>query len=210
MDKYEFIRRLENALSGLSDEEKSSALNYYKELFEDAGGDNAQELISNLGSPESIAENIIRESGTVIYSASESGSTAQSAPQSAAETGKKKGKRTALEIVLIIALLVVTFPLWIGFVIVGAAILFALLVVAFAVMLAIGIAGVVLFGTGITTIFSSFGIGTLLLGLGLLIIGICTVLLVPLCKGVFKLCSWIINGFVKLVRSIFCKREAVA
>lgn len=210
MDKYEFITRLEKALSGLSDDEKASALNYYKELLEDAGGDNAQELISNLGTPESVAESIIRESGTVIYSASENGSSAESAPQPTTETSQKKGKRTTMEIVLIIALIVVTFPLWIGFVIAGAAVLFALLVAAFAVMLAVGIAGVVLFGTGITTIFSSLGIGTLLLGLGLLIIGICTVLLVPLCKGVFKLCSWVVNGFVKLVRSIFCKREAVA
>ena len=60
MDKYDFIKRLDNALSPLSETERESALRYYKELFEDA--ENESELIEHLGSPEKIAENIIRES----------------------------------------------------------------------------------------------------------------------------------------------------
>ena len=63
MDKYDFIKRLDNALSPLSETERESALRYYKELFEDA--ENESELIEHLGSPEKIAENIIRESGMI-------------------------------------------------------------------------------------------------------------------------------------------------
>jgi len=63
MDKYDFIKRLENALSPLSETERESALKYYKELFEDS--ENENELIEHLGSPEKIAENIIRESGMI-------------------------------------------------------------------------------------------------------------------------------------------------
>jgi len=63
MDKYDFIKRLENALSPLSEAERESALKYYKELFEDS--ENESELIEHLGSPERIAENIIRESGMI-------------------------------------------------------------------------------------------------------------------------------------------------
>ncbi len=63
MDKYDFIKRLDNALSPLSETERESALKYYKELFEDS--ENENELIEHLGSPEKIAENIIRESGMI-------------------------------------------------------------------------------------------------------------------------------------------------
>lgn len=212
MDKYEFISRLENALSSLSDDEKSSALNYYKELFEDAGGDKAQELISNLGSPENIAESIIRESGMVSAASEFSDNSVENhtSPQTEGVPQHKEKKRSGTTVLLIVLLLIVTFPLWIGFVAAAAAILFALIVVAFALLIAVGIAGVALFGTGITTIFTSVGVGILLLGLGMLVIGLLIVLLVPLCKCVLKLCSWLVNGFVKLVRSIFCKREAVA
>lgn len=63
MDKYDFIKRLDNALFPLSDTERESALNYYKELFEET--ENESELIEHLGSPEKIAENIIKESGMI-------------------------------------------------------------------------------------------------------------------------------------------------
>lgn len=63
MDKYDFIKRLENALSPLSETERESALKYYKELFEDS--ENVNELIEHLGPPEKVAENIIRESGMI-------------------------------------------------------------------------------------------------------------------------------------------------
>ncbi len=212
MDKYEFISRLENALSSLSEDEKSSALNYYKELFEDAGGDKARELISNLGSPESIAESIIHESGMVGAAAefSENFSEDYTSSQTESAPQNKEKKRSGTTVLLIAILLIVTFPLWIGFVIAAAAVLFALIVVAFALLFAVGIAGVVLFGTGITTVFTSVGVGILLLGLGTLILGLLIVLVVPLCKCVLKLCSWLVNGIVNFIRSVFCKREAVA
>lgn len=71
MDKYDFIKRLDNALSPLSEPERESALRYYKELFEDT--ENETELIEHLGSPEKIAENIIRESGMISNQETESG-----------------------------------------------------------------------------------------------------------------------------------------
>lgn len=65
MDKFDYINKLSKCLEELSDEEKNAALEYYKELFEDAGSENEQELIHKLGSPEELADNIIRESGIV-------------------------------------------------------------------------------------------------------------------------------------------------
>lgn len=212
MDKYEFINRLEKALGGLSAEEKNAAVSYYKELFEDAGSDREQELIANLGSPEAAAENIIRESGMVgssaDFSEKEAENTSSSADNGAPSNKEKKRSGTAAW--LVILLVIVTFPLWIGFVAAGGGILIAVIAVAFSLLIAVGVAGAVLFATGFTVIFSSIGVGVLLLGLGLLVIGLLILLVVPLFKCAIKLCSWVINGFVKLVRLIFWGREAVA
>ena len=60
MDKFDYINKLSKCLEELSDEEKNAALEYYKELFEDAGSENEQELIHKLGSPEELADNIIK------------------------------------------------------------------------------------------------------------------------------------------------------
>ena len=76
MDKYDFIKRLDNALEPLSESERESAINYYKELFEDAGYENESDLIEKLGTPESIAESIIRESGMICSNENQSKSEA--------------------------------------------------------------------------------------------------------------------------------------
>lgn len=213
MDKYEFINRLDRALEGLSPEEKNSALSYYKELFEDAGSGKEQELISNLGSPEAVAENIIRESGMISAERASEDRSHNAEETSAGNGGKpeyREKKRSASTILLIIVLLIITFPVWIGVVAAVGGILIAVIAVVFALLFAAAAAGIALFAAGVATIFSSVGAGIVLLGLGLLFVGIGIVLLAPLCSAVIKLCVWIFNGIIKLIRSIFCTREVVA
>ena len=65
MDKYDYIDTLKANLSELSEDERISAINYYKELFEEAGSENEQDLIQRLGSAQELAAKIIRESGMV-------------------------------------------------------------------------------------------------------------------------------------------------
>ena len=66
MNKEIFIRRLRDALSPISDEEIENAVQYYEEYFADAGEENEADVISALGSPETLAENIIREAGQPV------------------------------------------------------------------------------------------------------------------------------------------------
>lgn len=72
MNKEIFIRRLRDALSPLSDEEIENAVQYYEEYFADAGEENQADVIEALGSPEAIAENIIREAGQPVPAGSPS------------------------------------------------------------------------------------------------------------------------------------------
>ena len=100
MDIYDFIKRLDNALSPLSETERESALRYYKELFEDA--ENESELIEHLGSPEKIAENIIRESGMIKNRDKESENFKNTSDSDIPEWKKILNKITQDKVLLII------------------------------------------------------------------------------------------------------------
>lgn len=55
MTKYEFLGDLSRLLKDLPEEERKQALHYYEDYFADAGEDNEQEVLNELGSPENIA-----------------------------------------------------------------------------------------------------------------------------------------------------------
>lgn len=58
MNKNEFLQRLREDLSSLSDEERLNALKYYEEFFADAGEDKEDEVITEFVSPEDLANRI--------------------------------------------------------------------------------------------------------------------------------------------------------
>lgn len=58
MNRFEYMRRLENLLSDISPSEKEAALTYYNDYFNDAGEENEQQVMEELGSPEQVADGI--------------------------------------------------------------------------------------------------------------------------------------------------------
>ena len=62
MTKYEFLGDLSRLPKDLPEEERKQALHYYEDYFADAGEDNEQEVLNELGSPENIAELIKADS----------------------------------------------------------------------------------------------------------------------------------------------------
>lgn len=58
MNRLEFMQRLEQLLSDISQKEKEEALQYYNDYLNDAGVENEQEVIESLGSPEKVARTI--------------------------------------------------------------------------------------------------------------------------------------------------------
>lgn len=226
MDKYDFIKQLEKGLAGLSDVEISQALQYYKELFEEAGSEKEQELIANLGSPESIAESIKRESGTVAVVEPVKPEASADDDNKAEQTSGNEQKKTAsgdneqecrtekLRNVGTIALLIIvaflTSPLWISIMAAVYAVLFAVLVTVFALVIAFGAVGVAGICAGAAALFPAPPVGLVLLGLGLVFTAL-TVLCTPyLCKGIFYLCRGVLNGTVRLFHSIFYERRTAA
>ena len=58
MNRVEFLAELEQRLSGIPEEERQAAIQYYADYLADAGEENEDEAIRELGSPEKAAESI--------------------------------------------------------------------------------------------------------------------------------------------------------
>ena len=58
MTKYEYLAELEKNLDMLSYQDKNQAMEYYENYFEDAGRENVQNVIEQLGSPAELAKSI--------------------------------------------------------------------------------------------------------------------------------------------------------
>lgn len=61
MTKKEYLSELESYLVSISEEERTNAIQFYDEYFEDAGSENEQQVISELGKPFALAKSIICE-----------------------------------------------------------------------------------------------------------------------------------------------------
>ena len=63
--KDEFLQSLEMLLAPLSETERKDALSFYLEYFDEAGSENEMSVLNQLGSPKSVADKILSESGYV-------------------------------------------------------------------------------------------------------------------------------------------------
>ena len=73
MNKDEFLRQLEVLLSGISQEERTEALAFYRSYFEDAGEANEAKILEELESPQKVADSIIKDLGVESGSAERTG-----------------------------------------------------------------------------------------------------------------------------------------
>ena len=85
MTKQEYLAELNTHLMSLSSEERENAVRFYEEYFEDAGAENEQTVMDELGKPYALAKSIICEQSAYSKSLSyakyrESKSLAQSEP----------------------------------------------------------------------------------------------------------------------------------
>ncbi|MDO4174269.1 MAG: DUF1700 domain-containing protein [Eubacteriales bacterium] len=61
MNRREFIMRLQQALHDMPEDERRRAVEYYENYFDEAGPENEQEVLRNLGAPEKVAADILRD-----------------------------------------------------------------------------------------------------------------------------------------------------
>ena len=77
MNRIEYMAALRRALAVLPEEERASALRYYEEYFDDAGPENEQKVIADLGAPEQVAAQILADYREVSAAPQPSGTAAQ-------------------------------------------------------------------------------------------------------------------------------------
>ncbi len=228
MNKEEFLRQLEQLLSGISAEERADAVAFYRNYFEDAGAENEQAVIEELESPQKAAESILKDFGidtskkeaddsryynTFANRDAEYYRNVNSAVEQM--NGKSGKKRDAGMTALIITVAVLTSPIWLTLLLVLASLVFAAVCVLFslgitvvAVMASFFLAGFILGGIGVAEIAGgapAVGIGLTGAGLLLLAAGILALLLVILVCGRFL--PWAVKGIWKLCKKPFEKRK---
>lgn len=186
MNKEIFLNDLRRFLSDIPQEEREQAIAYYEDYFEDAGPENEQRIIQELGSPVDIAkqikmvnhENIEYGKGNTFnkaqaypgvypqnqqyYSQTENNNFNQNANQNASHADQQQAKKNWTEnpskVILVIILAILAVPVGIPVISALFGILIAILSCIFAVTVAFfGIGGSLLLG-GIVTIVASFAL----------------------------------------------------
>ncbi|HIV95982.1 MAG TPA: DUF1700 domain-containing protein [Candidatus Agathobaculum stercoravium] len=214
MNRNEYMAALRRALSVLPEEERASALRYYEEYFDDAGPENEQRVIADLGAPETVAEQILadyRELTAVPQQ--DAGSTA------AKPNHRRRGVPPWLLVVLVLLAIPVGVPLIGGLAIGAAGTVAGLLIAAVAVVLAfvvvlpltLLVAGVALCGFSFAlwgapaSAVTTLGCGLALFALGvlvtLLIIKLCTLFVPPLVRGFVAIIRWLVDKLRGRTRS---------
>lgn len=210
MNREEYLGRVRDNLAAFPSEERDNAIAYYREFFEDAGEDNEQAVIASLGTPEKLAENILKESGLnkddkrtdeEIHSESNPVFTppvSNKSPESRTDSSR---------IAVIVILLIITFPVWIGFVAGIFGVLFGLFVASIAIVFGFSVASVALIGVGIGWIFVSPVVALAVIGAGCILLGITVGLIYPLMKVIFKGLVSAVRGIILFIKNMFNKKE---
>ena len=236
MTREEFLRRLNELLSDVTDEERAEAIRFYEEYLDDAGPEQEAQVLAELGSPEKVAA-IIRanvpgsrvQQGPAAQEAQAAGLAGAGAPPaSSAAAGASiplppyarpgaaqpapPRKGMSDRTILLIILAVVLFPLWIG--LAGAVFGVLMGIVGAAFGFFFGGVGTII---GIVTVLvantpAAFGAG---IPVGLFMVGMCLLALalgVALIAAAVWLVAWLLPACWRLIlrawRALTGKKEA--
>lgn len=239
MNRTQFMLELAALLQDISAEERTEAMKYYNDYFDEAGKENEEQIIRELGSPGKVASEIKAGLGTKTESQgefSERGYTDPRFERKAPPAGREEdwtGRGTAqrewqeeasgfrtnrtIKILLVVLILLACAPIIIPVAIALICVAVGLVLALFGIFLgvaaasaAIAIVGIVLFVAGAMTLLPDLPVGLALLGSGM-IIGVVGVILTV---ASVRLCMIVLPGlfrfFVDLLRKPFHRRKAVA
>lgn len=227
MNRAEFMQKLGALLGDIELNERTDALKYYADYFDDAGSENEGQVIEELGSPEKVAKMIKAE---LNAKGKESGEFTESGYKNPAYeekatvvTGATQGNQTvppkndAGRIVLIVLLCLLAIP--VGIPVLGTvfSIIIGILSTIFGLIIGFGAAaiglimgGVVLLVVGFLNIVAAPFASFVLIAASLFMtaLGILFMILTVLICG--KLLPAFFRGVVYLFSAPFKRREAVA
>lgn len=160
MTKTEYMKILSHSLRRLPKEDYDRAIEYFEEYFAEAGPENEQQAIADLGTPEEAAKELIMD--LAAHNMNEKPKTV------------KRGLSTLWIAVLAVCSAPITIPFAICILIVLAVILLCVGIVLFTAAIcaaAFSASGILSFFGGIVLLFHSAGDGLCNIGLGLFTTG---------------------------------------
>lgn len=153
MNRFEYMRRLEDLLSDISPSEKEEALTYYNDYFNDAGQENEQQVIKELGSPEQVAAGVKEGLGLQTYDRVQDSPEGQKNHNQSAQSrtdgnaGAQKKSKPAWLITLIVIGLIFASPLILALICVVFAVIISVFSLIFGLLIGFGAAALALYVT---------------------------------------------------------------
>lgn len=192
MTKNEYMKTLSHNLRRLPKEDFDRALEYFEEYFAEAGEENEEQAIQDLGSPEEAAKELI----TTLAAKN------VTEPPTTVKRGISAVRVGILGICAApIALPLIAMLLLLALMLVLVIFMCVLCVFLFAVSLLAS--GIIATGGGLALIFSSFANGLATVGVGLVFIGIGLIA----AHAFYCFAGWLIARFSQLLGRIVAKRR---
>lgn len=212
MKRQEFIEALRSKLNRLPAEELESALDYYNELFLDAGEENEEQTAEKLGSIEDIARQIYVENGidpdgkpTFLMEEYVDPSCEDYQPEKPYEAPRSaSGGISAGKLIALILL----FPIWLPLLIVVFVLVFLFTVLGMVLEIVLIAAGATLIFSGLVNVFRIPPLGLTAFGVGLILVGLFGLTTTKVFKGCAKAMAGFVNGFVTLMHNFLIGGEA--
>lgn len=219
MERAQFMEQLKRLLSDISESERAEALDYYESYFDDAGPENEEQVIRELGSPGKVAAIIkadLRESNDHYAEYTEHGyedsREAQDTqmPEKRTQRGYHAGKKkNSGMIILILILLVFAFPFIKGAVGGVAGLVLAIAMIPFLIVFGLGAAALALIigaiacvASGIALCVTSIPLGILTIGVGLLLMALGLVFLTLLIGVAGKILPKLLRKFTDFCQNL--------
>ena len=232
MTRKEYMEQLRKYLKRLPKEDYDNAIEYFSEYFDEAGPENEQQVMEELGQPKEAARelllNLLQESvgdskditeektaalpaaGSYYGESSHAHSRTDSRNLSTTGYSTSAGKkRSPGKIILLAFLVICASPVSIALLFAGLAVLAAVVIVIAAVIFSMAVTGVsaiaggiVLTGFGVTLIARSLAAACMMVGSGFLMAG------AGILVGVLTIyiCKWCAMGIGRLVNRLVRKK----
>lgn len=206
MNREEYMRRLEEALTDITPFEKEEAIQYYNDYFDDAGVENEEEVMNSLGTPEKLAETIKKEQTDAQESVDE-------ILETTVQEEDKKNKLSGGTIALIVVLAILASPFIVAAVVSVLGAVIGIIAGIFSAIAALGSIFLAFIGIVIASMVSAIAVGAIsplgalvFAGFGIMMIGISIFLLMAIVWLFGIAVPWVVKQIIKLWKKIFDKK----
>ena len=223
MSRKEFMEELQVLLGELPAEEKEEAIRYYESYFEEAGADQEQVVLEELGSAGRIAAQILRDYRMENGGYQENENSKQTPVKYAGEQTTEESQGSGITItkkglsggtlVVIILIAILTFPIWISVLATAFGLLMGLFGAGIGIVFGFGIGGigcivggVAAFAVGAVKSVAVPVVGAGMIAIGLVAFGVGCLMLAAV-GGIIKLEIWVAKGILNFFSRLFHGRK---